>query len=325
MYKRSIAMAVALATGCLVAASALPATGEVKSCPTSKSVSATQVGEASGCDLRGKAVVVDDINVLVPARGETAATSVLRPEGSTLPSTVFVYADSSGGVAVSINSEFAVGDASTVQELNKQLGERLHGSASSSIPNSAEAAQYPSYCGTYTQYTIYNFEQSDNGYYRWYYNPYSEPSSGSNSEIGAGANYWVADSGPCGTRVNDARHLRVNTTTRNPNNRDGFNVVGWATMSANLLGYTNWWYEGRTILEADIRFNRTLTWHVSSSTSVPAGRYDLRSVAGHEMGHAFGFDHETSSPAQVMYPSFSTGVERRVKRSGDLYGMELKY
>ena len=41
--------------------------------------------------------------------------------------------------------------------------------------------------------------------------------------------------------------------------------------------------------DMDVYLNSSVSWHYGTSGSVPAGQYDLVSVAMHEMGHGFGF------------------------------------
>ena len=321
---RGVAVA-SILLGCAVATAGQSASGEPPDvCTPATELSIALVERFATCDFQGRVVTAAaDLKMSVPSPGESAGVAVLRDSPSDDPSSLIALTTKSGRVAVSVDGRKPIGDAAASRELDTLLN--LDQTAAVSTSQVVPLA-VPSWCGTYTQYKLHNVKQPNNGYYQWYYRTSGEPSSGANGAISSGADNWVADSSTCGSRPNDARHRRINTTTRAPNVRDGYNVVGWASLSGSTLAYTNWWYEGSTIVEADIRFdNSSRSWHVSSSASVASGKYDLRSVAAHEFGHAFGFDHVLSSPHQVMFDSFGSGVERRVKRAGDLYGMQLKY
>ena len=58
------------------------------------------------------------------------------------------------------------------------------------------------------------------------------------------------------------------------------------------------------IVEADILFNPASLF--STDTTPVAGRFDLQSVATHEIGHLLGLDH-TSITSSVMFPTVTTG------------------
>jgi peptidoglycan hydrolase-like protein with peptidoglycan-binding domain len=55
-------------------------------------------------------------------------------------------------------------------------------------------------------------------------------------------------------------------------------------------------------IAGDMHFDDAETWSVS--VPVPAGAFDLITVAAHELGHALGLDHSTTSGA-LMFPTYS--------------------
>jgi hypothetical protein len=83
------------------------------------------------------------------------------------------------------------------------------------------------------------------------------------------------------------------------------------THDISPLGFTALCLSGSTINRVAIVYDHTRsTWYTGSSSSVPAGRYDLRSVAVHEFGHAGGFQgHFTGS-------SICTGYTRQTMCGG---------
>lgn len=107
---------------------------------------------------------------------------------------------------------------------------------------------------------------------------------------------------------------------------DSYNVVGWAGYGSTPLAMAYWWTDSSGYkIESDIGFNNRITnWSTSLAGTVPSNRYDVISVATHEAGHVFGLNHYSHS-TQVMNPSIGMGSNMRVKRSGDLMGIAVKY
>lgn len=70
-----------------------------------------------------------------------------------------------------------------------------------------------------------------------------------------------------------------------------YNGYVWIfTDDISPLAMTGRCLSGSAIVKIAIRYDHTRSnWHTGSSTSVPSGRADLRSVAVHEFGHAGGF------------------------------------
>jgi predicted Zn-dependent protease len=68
-------------------------------------------------------------------------------------------------------------------------------------------------------------------------------------------------------------------------------------------------------LAGDMNFNDTMNWNIGTT-------YDLQTVALHEMGHALGLGHSTTSSA-VMWPSYG-GVKRKLT-SDDVNGIQAVY
>jgi hypothetical protein len=124
---------------------------------------------------------------------------------------------------------------------------------------------------------------------------------------------------------------------------DAFSVLGFSADpdEPDVLGATNWWLDTTTgeIVESDIFFNSAgIPWSVAPNGE--AGRFDLQSIATHEIGHVFGLGHsalgETTlvgggrrvdSKASVMFPiAYSRGsiVDRRLQPD-DIAGISDLY
>lgn len=84
------------------------------------------------------------------------------------------------------------------------------------------------------------------------------------------------------------------------------------TYSLSGLASENTCTSGSQITKSTIRLDDTRSnWYTGSSTSVPSGKYDLRSVITHEFGHAGGFAHLSGS-------TICSGSTRQTMCSGGL-------
>jgi len=134
----------------------------------------------------------------------------------------------------------------------------------------------------------------------------------------------------------------VGFTSAEPFDDDGIVTLGFQDRPEleGILGSTGFVIDTFTgdIVEADILFNSAFPWSVS--TGGESGRFDLQSIALHELGHLSGLGHsllgetELSSgrrrviaSGSIMFPiAFSPGVlEGRTLRADDIAGISDLY
>ncbi len=121
------------------------------------------------------------------------------------------------------------------------------------------------------------------------------------------------------------------TTTATAYGYDGVNEILWRNLgTGGTLARTVYWYSGGTILEADIEFNDYYTW--STSTTPISGRFDVQSIALHELGHWLNlrdlYGNVSGYPqdaAKAMYGFGSAGVTKRVLHADDQAGIQWIY
>jgi hypothetical protein len=122
----------------------------------------------------------------------------------------------------------------------------------------------------------------------------------------------------------------LGTTSRKPGCRspDGFNVVGFKSLPAGVLGRTCWWTMGGRIMEADIQLNASEPW----ALSLRACRFPqtmLEAVMTHEIGHAYGMGHVGESRhgrlTMSTYLDGSCNNQESTLGKGDMLGLEVLY
>lgn len=108
------------------------------------------------------------------------------------------------------------------------------------------------------------------------------------------------------------RFTQAGVTDREPSDNDGVTVLTFANRPEfdRTLGATSYTVDvtSGSLLEADVFFNAAFPWSVDASGQ--AGRFDLESIATHEIGHLVGLGHSALGETEVM------GSGRRVLAAG---------
>jgi len=238
-----------------------------------------------------------------------------------------VYQAADGKLALQIDEKPVVGSPAAAAALDRIRAKRPQ-STGTTRAQSFAAAAVPAWCGEGWHYLTHTGVWRYPSQYAWTYNTRTEPAAGALNAIQYGFKFITDDSSDCGSAPTYATTSYRGTTTRYTwNTRDNGNVIGWAGFDQDVLAQAYWWVDSAGYkLEGDIAFNnRRSDWFTGLGGTVPAGRYDLISVATHEAGHIFGLDHYQYHSSQVMYPYLATGVNKRTKRAGDLRGIAYLY
>lgn len=108
------------------------------------------------------------------------------------------------------------------------------------------------------------------------------------------------------------RFTEAGVTDRELSDNDGVTMLAFANRPEldRTLGATSYTINVATgsLLEADVFFNAAFPWSVASGGQ--AGRFDLESIATHEVGHLIGLGHSALGETEVV------GSGRRVLSAG---------
>ena len=108
------------------------------------------------------------------------------------------------------------------------------------------------------------------------------------------------------------RFTNAGVSDRPPSDNDGVTLLAFADRPEldRTLGATSYTIDvaSGTLLEADVFFNAAFPWSVAPAGQ--AGRFDLETIATHEIGHLLGLGHSALGETEVV------GSGRRVLSAG---------
>lgn len=319
--------AVAVALGIALAAIATTTNGAAPAnAATCRGERITVAQLASGCAVGSGTVVLGDGRVFaVPAAGMTVTAAPVAAAGATDPGDVSIANKGSAGVAVLVDDVWS-GSAAAVRHERAALSQRIRAATVARPLAATTAAKATSSSCTSKAYTALGYRW--NSTVKWSYNAANQKLSGV-SAIGAGATAWTGAVKSCGKSiVSGADDAYQGTTTQamgvtasgGCGASSGTSVVGWGSLPSRVLAVTCVWSRAGVAVEVDQRYTTGQNWSASAACS--GARYDLRGVATHEWGHAYGLGHTAQSTGLVMKPaSGQCDTAQRGLGLGDVLGI----
>jgi hypothetical protein len=138
----------------------------------------------------------------------------------------------------------------------------------------------------------------------------------------AGMDVWNTQSG------SSFRYQYGGTATDTATAYDNRNVVFFRNVSngSTIATTYSWWSSSKELLDSDIIFwDGGFTFFVGSGCGVVSNAAYIEDIAAHELGHALGLNHSTSTDA-TMYPSYSyCSTAFRTLASDDINGAKALY
>jgi len=326
---KGIALAAVVVSGLGVASfGAAPA----EAAPSCRGDRITVADLTSGCEVSsGTVVLADGRRFAVPAAGTTVSALPVAATGAVDPGDVSITNTGRNGLAVLVDHAWSGAPRAVRQERSaaarRGSAATLHGTASGA--GTTTNANAPSSCSN-TTYTKLGYRWT--GPVNWSYNPAGQRVSGA-AAINAGADAWTGAITACGRKTTTTASERmIGTTTQSPGvtsaggcgASSGASVVGWGSLKAGVLAVTCVWSRSGTAVEVDQRYTMAQQW--SATTTCSGARFDLRGVATHEWGHAFGLGHTVQTSGLVMKPASTTcETGQRTLGFGDLRGIDALY
>jgi Matrixin/Putative peptidoglycan binding domain len=117
--------------------------------------------------------------------------------------------------------------------------------------------------------------------------------------------------------VGQKPHIRIRFATGAHGDGNPFDGPGGRVLAHAFFPPTH----GGSIA-GDAHFDEAETW--DATLPIPAGRYDLVTVAAHELGHSLGLNHSSVAGA-IMQPTFGSGTSHRFLHQDDIRGIQSIY
>lgn len=294
--------------------------------------------DRSDCDLVGRTVVSGDVSLEVPRPGHGVSGAALASDGE---SELFISTSKSGVVRI-----FESGHGSNATSAGESL---LLGPVT---PEPCDENAVPGClppCETNS-----NAVNPVNARVRrgqpWKFKASSTPKSLTTAfalaEIKAGTKVILNSTNSCGLSdvvaktspykgtASAGSGISTNGSTITCPSSNGKNIVDFGALPGNVLGYactrttkigSRPWF----IVEADIRFKASGPWSTAIDSDECLNEFDLRGVAAHERGHAFGVSHANPDVANsqlTMWPSmFPCNSYARTLGKGDHTALNKLY
>lgn len=286
---------------------------------------------ASGCTMAsGRLVLPDGRTFAVPAPGTAVAAMPVVAAGQADDEDVVVSNTGRSGIAVRVGESWLGSHAAVVRERSAQQRHTTGTTGVRPLAAGTTATAAASSCSS-RSYALSGHHWTTA--VSWRYNASGEKTAGVTA-VRSAASAWDGAISACGTKVTStARNTYLGTTTLQPavttaggcGSMDRTNTVGWGSLPSGVLGLTCVWFGSDGVaLETDQRYATGFTWN--SAATCTGSRFDLRGVATHEWGHAYGLGHTAQSTGLVMKPSSTTcETAQRTLGLGDVLGIDALY
>lgn len=284
---------------------------------------------ARGCVVdRGTIALPDGRRFAVPAAGTTVSALPVAAAGGHDTGDVSITNTGRAGVAVSLEDVWS-GSPAAIRQV-RAVHEGLVRGGTTAHPMAATTTKAaPTSSCTNRSYALLGYRW--NTTIRWSSNPAGARAADA-AAIRAGANAWTGTIAVCGRSItSNVRNTYLGTTNQAPavsanggcGTPNGANTTGWGALRSGTLATTCVWSRSGVAVEVDQRYTTAYAW--SSSATCSGAKFDLRGVATHEWGHAYGLGHTTQASGLVMKPaSTQCDVAQRTLGLGDAFGIDVR-
>jgi hypothetical protein len=330
------ALILVLAAGGGMALKAVPASAATPTfCAATGPIPATTISsplDLSKCPIQGRQLVL-------PVGNASTAGIPVPPPGQSITNDTLTKSGEYQLTAANFNGHLTVNESSVVGSATKSA----NASAAADPACSETAYNYERYGTTGPPYN-WGAQTLD-----WYYNESTASRAGltvaaTESDIRGANTNMTTGVNDCGYATgqfrshgafqgNTSKYANIDSSGNCTSNfPDLQNTVSWGPFSGTALSNgtlavtcVDAYVTTGKMIEADIYIGS----NVGIVDTLPSGcfaSYDLQGTVTHEWGHAFGMAHESSGPAETMYPyEPSCSTSWRTLGNGDWHGMDNLY